>query len=70
MMRKEQFQICQEISQELEIHGFKIIEQSDLFCKMAWQGWQLSISFQNILAKIEQEPKQRNILILQFVQQI
>ena len=46
MIKEEIFQVYQEIIQKLEAHSFEISEQSELACKIEWQGWQIFVSFQ------------------------
>lgn len=70
MIKEEIFQVYQEIIQKLEAQGFKILEGADLVCKIDWQGWQIFVSFQNILARIRQEPDEKDSLISGFIQKI
>ena len=69
-MKEEQFQISLQILQELEEYGLKITKRSRFDCELNWKELEISISFRNILAQIEQSPEQKDSLIRQFVQQI
>ncbi len=69
-MKEEQFQISLEIIHELEARGLTIAKRSAFDCEVSWEEWEVSISFRNIFAQIDQSPTQKKHLISLFVQHI
>lgn len=70
MTKEEQFQVYRQILLGLEKEGFEILDTAGRCCTMTWQGLQVSISVQNIVAQIKQDPERKERHIRQFIQRI